>query len=101
MTSPVVIHFSIDAPSQEDIDRKFIEYLRDRGYHVAEPNEAWETLAEFMRRNRLRKNESFHAALTAWEARGHKILRLVGKSGRIIELLSNPAFDAFCRRNKR
>lgn len=91
---------TLEAPDQGMINLKLVAYLRDQGYHVADPNDTWETITQFLRRNGLRKYESFHRALRAYEGRGNKIYRRVGKTGRIIELLSNPAFDAFCRRNK-
>lgn len=98
---PVVFMLTLEAPTQEAIDAHFIKHLRALGYHVSAPNEHWETLSSFMRRIGLRKSESFHESLRAWEERGNKIFRRVGPTGRIIELLSNPKFDAFCRRNKR
>lgn len=92
---------TLEAPSQDAIDDAMIAHLRAQGYHVSEPNEQWETLSAFMRRIGLSRNESFHESLSAWEDRGFKIFRRIGKSGRIIELLSNYDFDAFCRRNKK
>jgi uncharacterized protein with von Willebrand factor type A (vWA) domain len=92
---------TLEAATQDEINARMAAHLRDQGYHVAEPHDTWETLTRFMRRIGLHKSESFHESLRAWEERGNKIFRRAGPSGRLIELLSNPAFDAFCRRNKK
>lgn len=96
------ITLDLTAKSESLFTDLCVAHLRERGFNVTEPNEQWETLGAFMRRVGLRRNESFHESLRAWEERGHNIFRRNGKSSnRIIELLSNPAFDAFCRRYKK
>lgn len=74
-----------------------ILHLKERGYHVSSPNEKWETITDFRRRLGIH-SETVRKALAdplcpqVQVHRGEK---------RIIELVSNPAFESFCLRNKR
>lgn len=91
---------TLEGLSSEALTAAMIKHLEELGYGVTEPNENWETPAEFLRRVGLRKHELLRRSIRYWEERGHTVLCNRGPHGRIKELLSNPAFDTFCRRNK-
>jgi hypothetical protein len=61
----------------------------------------WERPADFCRRLGI-FNHRLNWNLTRWQVRGGQpvILDRRGKSGRIVGLISNPAFEQFCRQNK-
>ncbi len=90
----------LESASQAEIDAKLIEHLRERGYSVSHPHETWEKPYLFLDRIGRCRNFPLRASIREWRRRGGTVLVLDGLSGRVIELLSNPAFEAFCRRNK-
>lgn len=92
---------TLEALTQAEIDAKLIAHLRDQGYNVSAPKETWEKPREFLDRIGRNRNFPLRASIREWHRRGGTVLSLDGVTGRVIELLSNPAFDAFCRRNKR
>ena len=57
--------------------------------------------------NASNDGDSFHVRASGreyirrWREIRGTVLVLDGVSGRVLDLLSNPAFDAFCRRNKK
>lgn len=72
-------------------------YLGERGYSVVAPHETWETPSKFCQRVGIRVGH-FRRALDH-PAAPH-ILTHRSRTDRVLNLLSTPLFDAFCRRNK-
>lgn len=99
MSDPVQFRATLDVTAaSEDVVTGFaIDHLRERGYSVTAPNEKWETLGEFMRRNQISRHEAVHRYIAAWETRGHKIPVRLSPTKCLRELCSNPEFDAFCQ----
>ncbi len=91
---------TLEGLSSDALTQAMIKHIEDLGYGVTAPNECWETPSEFLARIEVSKN-LLSSSIRDWEARGHRLLCVRGGRGRIKELLSNPAFDAFCRRHKR
>lgn len=83
--------------SGDQMELAMAQYLRDRGYTVGPPNEHWETVAAFCARVGIRAGH-FRRALDHVSAPA--VLTHRGPTGRVLQLLSTPVFDAFCRRNK-
>ena len=95
------VTLDVTAESEEHITGWAVSHLQRLGYHVAAPNEKWETPTELMRRIGLSKSETLHASIKVWAGRGRPVPTHRTATGRLMELVSNPDFDAFCRRNKR
>ena len=76
-----------------------VSFLRERGYDVAAPNETWETLSQFCERLGISPNNV--RARFIDNPIAPKILTHRGLTGRILQILSNAAFDAFCLKNKK
>ena len=91
----------ISGKSEDFVTEYCIQHLKQRGYNFTEPNEEWETPTEFMARVKLKRWSSFHRDVRIWLGRGGTLLLRRSSPGgrRIMELLSNPGFDTFCRRN--
>lgn len=87
----------ITADSDEQLTEFCIRHLRDRGYSVRDPNDEHETPAQFMKRLGILSHETLNGALVQPDCPPVKVHR--GRSGRLIWIQSNDAFDAFVRRN--
>lgn len=101
MSAPVTFTLSLQALTSDALNAAMIAHLEEQGYGITAPHEAWETPRAFLRRIGLRSHETLQRSIELWNRRGHHLQCSRGPTGRIKELLSNPAFDAFCRRNKR
>jgi hypothetical protein len=75
-----------------------IKFLRERGYDVARANEHWEKTNAFCWRLKIHTETLRRALLKS--VRPTVLVRRGEKTGRIMEILSNPAFEAFLTRNK-
>lgn len=93
----VRISLSIDAPNEKALFDWAVKHLEERGYSVRPPNEKWETGSDFCRRLRIH-SQTFKRA--ADHPQRPNVIIFCGQSGRILELLSNPDFDAFVLRYK-
>lgn len=94
--SPVLFTFTIEAPTEEALNAKFIELLRAQGYVVEQPR-AWEKPIDLCRRlgiagqtlsRKIRDPKRPHVD-------AHR-----SATGRILAIASNSLFDAFCVANK-
>jgi hypothetical protein len=90
----------VTAQSEQVVTEFAIAHLKQRGYDVAAPNEKWETLRAFLRRIGVRY-DAFYKSLNHRARPNVLVRRHRGGAGRIAEICSNAAFDAFCRRHKR
>jgi phage host-nuclease inhibitor protein Gam len=102
MSDQVRFHATLDvtAASEQAVTEFAIAHLRERGFHVTEGNETWESVRDFLTRVHMSKHESLTRSIIKWKARGHHIPVRRGPTGRLIELASNPEFDAFVTRHK-
>lgn len=91
-------HLTLDvtAESEEIMATEFARYLKDRGWHVAPPHEHWEALGKFIERVGLRGHDAFYRRFDEWTKRGQSI-PLLKKNKRLMGLLSNSSFDAYCK----
>ena len=86
----------ITAKSEAEFVRFAVHFLRNRGYDVSEPNAKWETPKEF----NSRLNLCPHGLSRALNRYKHPICSVHRTpTGRIREVLSNHAFDEYCRKN--
>lgn len=97
--NPLIHRLTLDvtAESEEVMEREFCKYLRERGWYVAPPNENWEALGEFIKRVGLSGHDAFYRRLDEWEQRGQVIPIRRDKRKYIRDILSNVAFDAYCK----
>jgi hypothetical protein len=97
MSDSIAFHLQLDvsAKSEAHVTEFCIAHLRERGYHVAPPNEKWETPSEFLARLGV-SAMSLHRALRRSGCPNVAAHRT--PTGRILELCSNQAFDAFVKR---
>lgn len=86
---------NITAKSENALTEYALQHLKERGYHVTRPKENWESVRDFLKRVKMNRHEKLSRKLKKWEERGYKIPVRRGKSGRAIELLSNPKFEEF------
>jgi hypothetical protein len=77
-----------------------VQHLRERGYNISESRQNWESKKEFMARLGLENHDSVNRDIRLWRKRGGTILTYHGASGKLMEILSNTDFDAFCKRHK-
>ena len=98
--STAEFHLTLTAPTEAAINDAMIARLREQGYNVTPAGAQWERPGEFLDRIGRCRNFPLRATIRAWRERGGTVLSLDGLSGRVLELLSNPEFDAFCKRNK-
>lgn len=76
--------------------------LREHGYNVAPPRVRSERVSEFMRRVGLKHYQQWSRLVRRWLDHGGSLLvTRRNVSGDIMELVSNDAFDAFCRGERR
>lgn len=92
--------FKVTAPTEQVATAWAEQHLRARGYSIFPPGEKWEALGNFMQRIGISNYSSITRSIKYWIARGENLPIRRTASGRVIELLSNPAFDEFCQRNK-
>jgi len=76
-----------------------MKHLRERGYNVASPHWKWEKKKDFMKRLGLTHHESVNRDVALWKKRGGTVEVQLSPTGYLREILSNPAFDEFCRRH--
>lgn len=98
MSDRVSFTLQIEAPDETALEKWAIAHLEERGFSVARPHENWETVRAFCKRLRITymtfaRNKIRPGAPNVVTRNGH--------TGRVIEILSNPAFDAFITANKR
>lgn len=86
----------ITAQSEDSFIRFATHFLRNLGYEVVPPHEKWERPKDFNNRLHLCKH-GLSRALSKYNAPICKVIR--SKTGRILNVLSNAAFDEYCRRN--
>ncbi len=87
---------NVTASCADDFIRYAIHYLRNCGYEVIPPNEKWETPKQFTARLHICKH-GLKRALCKYDAPICKVIR--SKTGRILSVLSNAAFDKYCKRH--
>jgi hypothetical protein len=96
----VVFHLQLDVTGQSEsvVTDYCITHLRERGYHVAAPNEKWETAGDFGKRVGINKS-ALHTLIARYRARGGRPPELDrrGKSQRVTAIKSHEGFDNFCR----
>lgn len=94
---PPVLTLTVNASADAALEKWAKGFLEKRGYAVATAHQQWETPAQFCKRLGIHYM-TFDRTL---DEKGHpNVVLRRGPAGRLIELLSNQEFDAFCRRNK-
>lgn len=93
----VVVSLAITGSNDETLRAWAIKFLEEKGWSVRPPNERWEKVTDYCKRLRIH-SETLRRAAERPERPSAIIIR--GTSGRILELLSNPDFDAFVTRHK-
>jgi hypothetical protein len=93
----VTISLAIKGTNEETLRAWAIKFLEGQGWSVRPPNERWEKVNDYCKRLRIHSQTLSRAA--ARPERPNAII-IRGGSGRILELLSNPDFDAFVTRHK-
>jgi hypothetical protein len=99
--SPFSLTLTVKAGGEQVVTDYCIAHLRERGYHIAAPNENWETAREFNKRLDVCA-AAIHRALRR-EGCPNVLIHFgagKGKEGRIMGICSNPAFEAFLKRHK-
>lgn len=91
------VRLDVSAKGEAIVTDFCVQHLRERGYHVAESREHWETPSQFNKRIGVCK-EAIHRALRRPNCPNVVIQRTT--TGRIRELLSNAPFEAFVKRYK-
>ena len=89
---------NVTAKSEALVTAFAIEHLQERGFRIIQPGQ-WEKLGKFMERLGVVKYESVHYSIALWERRGNSITVAKSPKGQIREILSDPEFDKFVRRN--
>jgi hypothetical protein len=103
MSDPVQIEITmkVAAKNQDVLTQFCADHLRSAGYNVAPANSKWESKREFMKRLGLKNHDSVNRDIDLWIARGNNlVLHRARPGGKIMEILSNSDFDAFCKRHK-
>ena len=96
---PFRIVLDLPRHTKEAVITEFcVSHLKDHGYGITEPNDNYETPGAFLKRLGLWHTYPINEAIKRYEARGNHIPVTRGPTGRLREILSNPGFDAFCRR---
>jgi len=93
----VSVSLAITGSNEETLRAWAIKLLEAQGWSVRPPNERWEKVTDYCKRLRIH-SETLRRAAERPERPIAIIIR--GASGRILELLSNPDFDAFVTRHK-
>lgn len=99
----VKITLDVTCPSEEILEQYCVDFLTGRGFNVARPNEKWETVGQF--KDRLGISwMTVTRKVKAQPGRPNVLLQYSSdkksKRKRILAILSNPDFDAFCVQNK-
>lgn len=92
--TPAKFTLSLECPTTEALNDAMIAHLQGQGYHVDPPGKKWEKPAEFCARVGLKIG---HFREKVEHPCAPFRLTNRGKSGRVLEILSNRAFDEFCR----
>ena len=90
--------FNVTGESEEHVTAFCVAHLRERGFDVAPANQEWEQMNEFCRRLKIH-HMTFYRAMEQPDRPNVLVKR--GATGRFVEILSNPAFDAFVTRRKK
>jgi hypothetical protein len=97
LNGPVRVTLTIESSTEETLIAWARKYLTDRAYSVVPSHSKWETPKEICARLDIH-NETLRRNAEK-SNRPHVEIRR-GESNRIIEVLSNPDFDAYLLRNK-
>jgi hypothetical protein len=103
MSDPVHCKMTLEvtAKNQDILTQFCADHLRSAGYNVAPAHVEWESKHKFMERLGLKNHDSVNRDIDLWLARGNNlVLHRAHPSGKLMELLSNSDFDAFCKRHK-
>jgi hypothetical protein len=78
-----------------------VDHLKSIGWNVAPAHAEWESKRAFMKRLGLKNHDSVNRDIDLWIARGNNlVLHRTPQTGKLMEILSNSDFDAFCKRHK-
>jgi hypothetical protein len=94
------VTLEVTAKSEDVLTQFCADHLRSIGYNVAQSHAKWESLKEFMARLGLERHASIHRDIKLWRERGNTVQTFQAPTGKLMELLSNTDFDAFCKRHK-
>jgi hypothetical protein len=103
MSPPVKIEMAmlVTAKNQDVLTQFCADHLKSIGYNVAASHYKWESLKEFMARLGIERHASVHRDIEHWRQRGNTVLTHHAPTGKLMEILSNADFDAFCKRHKK
>jgi hypothetical protein len=97
LQTPFAFTLTVKADGEKVVTDYCIAHLRERGYAVTPPNENWELMKNFLKRLGISAMH-FNRCMKI----PHRPDVLVYPSAtRVMEILSNPAFDAFVKRHKK
>lgn len=93
---PFFLTLTVKAGGEQVVTDYCIAHLRARGFAVTPPNENWELMKNFLKRLDISAMH-FHRCMKI----PHRPDALFYPTPRrVMEILSNPAFDAFAKRHK-
>lgn len=99
MTEPAVkVTLDVTSDCEEALEKYCVDFLKGRGFNIAAPNAKWETVGDFKKRLGI-SYMTVGRKIKPWPGRPSVLLQR-GKQNRIVALLSNPDFDAYCVANK-
>jgi len=90
----------VTAKNQGVLTQFCADHCRSVGYNVAPAHAKWESKREFMKRLGLKNHDSVNRDIETWLARGNTLPLDRAPTGKLMELLSNTDFEAFCKRHK-
>jgi hypothetical protein len=97
------VTLDISADNEEVVEPWAVKFLTDRGFNVTAPHSKWESLTAFCRRVGVHTS-TVDRKLRPWDGRPNVSIQRSTKVGtkkpRILAILSNPDFDAYCVANK-
>lgn len=99
MTDPIV-KFTLDVTAQCDtqLEGFCVRFLKERGFNVTAPHAKWETVGDF--KTRLGISYMTVSRKTKDTPNRPNVELQRGSQKRIVAILSNPDFDAYCVANK-
>lgn len=94
------IKFTLDvtAQSEEVLEKWAADYLKERGFNVVAPHGKWESVGDFKKRLKISYSTISRKVKETLNRPAVTIQR--GSQNRIVAILSNPDFDAYCVANK-
>lgn len=100
MQEPAVkVTLDVTSDSESVLEGYCVRFLKERGWNVTAPHEKWETVKDFIARLGI-CHQTLSRKLRPDERRPNVVVQRSQKSKRILAILSNADFDAWCVEGK-